>query len=48
MAGLRAEAVAVFANCGISAVLYLIGAQVMALAAVVTPNQDTAFMVRDD
>lgn len=48
MAGLRAQALAVVANCGISAVLYLIGAQILALAAVITPNQDTAFMVSSE
>ncbi|GBF87651.1 ABC transporter G family [Raphidocelis subcapitata] len=45
MAGLRREAVPVVANGAISALLYLIAAQVLAFAAAVTPNQDLAFMV---
>lgn len=45
MAGLRPTVAACAANFGLSALLYLIAAQVLALAAAVTPNQDAAFMV---
>eukprot|EP00877_Chromochloris_zofingiensis_P013185 jgi/Chrzof1/811/Cz01g29200.t1 len=45
MAGLRNQAAAIVFNGLLSILLYLIAAQVLALAAYITPNQDVAFMV---